>query len=140
LALSDAFCVDRYRHEFAELLAGPVDIVFGNDVEARSMFETEDLDAAITELGRLCEIAVITRGAEGSSIVTNGERVDVPGVPVEKVVDTTGAGDTFAAGFLYGLTHGFAPYEAASLAAACASECIAAVGARPARHLRELLV
>ena len=139
-ALSDAFCVDRYRDEFADLLAGPVDIVFGNDVEALSMFETDDLEAAITELGRLCEVAVITRGPDGSSIVTNGERVDVPGVPVEKVVDTTGAGDVFAAGFLYGLTHEMSPHAAASLAAACASETISQMGARPERDLRDFLV
>jgi adenosine kinase len=139
-ALSDGFCVDRYRDEFAELLAGPVDIVFGNDVEARSMFQTDDLEAAISELGRLCEVAVITRGPEGSSIVTNGERVDVPAVPVEKVIDTTGAGDVFAAGFLYGLTHEYSPYQAASLAAACASETIAQIGARPERDLRDFLI
>ncbi len=138
-ALSDAFCVDRYRDEFAELLNGPVDIVFGNDVEAKSMFETDDLEGAITELGRLCEVVVITRGPEGSSIVTNGERVDVPGVPVEKVVDTTGAGDVFAAGFLYGLTHEMSPYQAASLGAACASETISQMGARPDRDLRDFL-
>ena len=139
-SLSDAFCVDRYRDEFAELLAGPVDIVFGNDSEALSMMLTDDLDAAIDELGRLCEIAVITRGPEGSSIVTNGERVDVPAVPVTKVVDTTGAGDAYAAGFLYGLTHGYSPYQAGSLGAACASETIAHLGARAKRDLRELLV
>lgn len=139
-SLSDAFCVDRYRDEFAELLAGPVDIVFGNDTEALSMLQTEDLDAAITELGRLCEIAVITCGAEGSSIVTNGERIDVPCVPVAKVVDTTGAGDAFAGGFLFGLTHDFSPYQAASLGAACASETISHLGARSDRNLSELLV
>lgn len=139
-SLSDAFCVDRYRDEFAELLAGPVDIVFGNDSEARSMLLTEDLDAAIDELGKLCEVVVITRGAEGSSIVTNGERVDVPAVPVARVVDTTGAGDAFAAGFLYGFTHDYSPYQAASLGAACASETIVHVGARAKRDLRELLV
>ncbi|MEY2399764.1 MAG: hypothetical protein QOJ00_2938 [Actinomycetota bacterium] len=138
-SLSDAFCVDRYRDEFAQLLEGPVDIVFGNDVEARSMFETEDLEGAITELGRLCEVAVITRGPEGCSIVTNGERVDVPAVPVGKVVDTTGAGDAFAAGFLFGLTHDYSAPRAASLAAACASETIAHMGARPDRNLTELL-
>lgn len=139
-SLSDAFCVDRYREEFAELLAGPVDIVFGNDSEARSMLMTEDLDAAINELGKLCEVVVITRGPEGSSIVTNGERVDVPAEPVGRVVDTTGAGDAFAGGFLFGFTHDYSPYQAASLGAACASETIAHLGARAKRDLRELLV
>ena len=139
-SLSDAFCVDRYREEFADLLTGPVDIVFANDTEALSLLQTEDLDAATTELGRLCEIAVITRGAEGSSIVTNGERVDVPCVPVQEVIDTTGAGDAFAGGFLYGFTHDFDPYQSASLGAACASETISQLGARSDRDLRELLV
>jgi adenosine kinase len=139
-SLSDAFCVDRYRDEFHELLNGPVDIVFGNDVEARSMLMTEDLDVAIDELGRMCEIVVVTRGPEGSSIVTNGERIDVPAEPVARVIDTTGAGDAFAAGFLFGYTHDYSPYQAASLGAACASETIGHLGARAKRDLRELLV
>ena len=142
-ALSDAFCVDRYRDEFADLLAGPVDIVFGNDVEALSMFETEDLEAAITELGRLCEVVVITRGPDGSSIVTNGERVDVPAVPVEKVVDTTGAGDVVRGRLpLWATRTRFDPYQAASLAAPRASETISArLGARRrARPARACLV
>lgn len=138
-SLSDAFCVDRYRDEFAHLLAGPVDIVFGNDVEAKSMFETNDLDAAITELGRLCELAVVTRGPLGSAIVANGERIDAPSIAVEKVVDTTGAGDAFAAGFIYGITHDYSEYDAAMLAAACASETIQHMGARAKSDLRRFL-
>ncbi len=139
LALNDPYCVDRHRSEFLDVLDGTVDVVFGNESEACSLFETDDLDDAITRLGAVCPLTAVTRSEKGSSLVVNGERIDVPGVPVAKVVDTTGAGDAFAGGFLYGLTHDLDPDKCAALGSACASETIMHVGARPAGDLRTLL-
>ncbi len=87
----------------------PVDIVFGNEAEACALFEIDEVDDAITRLGEMCSLVVVTRSEKGSTLVVDGKRIDVDGVPVDKVVDTTGAGDAFAGGFLYGLTHGFDP-------------------------------
>jgi sugar/nucleoside kinase (ribokinase family) len=139
LALNDAYLIDRHRDEFFELLGGQVDSVFGNESEACALFEIDEVDDAITRLGELCALTVVTRSEKGSTLVIDGVRIDVEGVPVDRVVDTTGAGDSFAGGFLYGMTHGMAPEGCASLGAACASATIVNIGARPAADLRTLL-
>ncbi|HVV36361.1 MAG TPA: adenosine kinase [Acidimicrobiales bacterium] len=139
LALNDQYCVDRHRAEFLELLAGPVDLVFGNETEVRAVFETDDLEDAGRRLGELCPLVATTRSEKGSVLYVKGERVAVPGVPVDQVVDTTGAGDAYAGGFLYGLTHGYEPEQCAALGSACASETIRHIGARPAADLTTLL-
>lgn len=139
LSLNDPYCVDRHRDEFTALLKNrTIDLVFGNDTEAPAVFETDDIDDAIRRLGEWCPHVVVTRGEKGSSLVIKGERIDVPSVPVD-VIDTTGAGDAFAGGYLYGITHGYEPAAAAALGSACASAVIVSIGARPHVDLRTLL-
>ena len=103
--LSDSFCVERHHAEWLELVDGPIDILFGNDDEIKALYETDDFDAAIATLQGKVEIAAITRGAQGSVIVTPDEIIEVAAEPVDNVVDTTGAGDLYASGFLHGLTN-----------------------------------
>jgi sugar/nucleoside kinase (ribokinase family) len=139
LTLSDTFCVDRHRDEFLELVDGHVDVLFANEFEIMALYKTDDLQAAIEAVRGRCEIAAITRSEKGAIIVTREQTVEVPAHPVEKVVDTTGAGDLFAAGFLYGLTRGMAPSECGRIAAISASEIISHMGARPEAKLSELI-
>ena len=137
--LSDTFCVDRHRDEFTSLIPERVDILFANEEEIKSMFETEDLDEALSKVGGLCPVTVVTLGAEGSVVVSEEGIQRVAASPVDSVVDTTGAGDLFAAGFLYGLTHGMSMVESAELGGKTAAECIQTIGPRPARDLATLL-
>ena len=107
LTLSDTFCVDRYRDEFLGLIRdGVVDIVFANESELHALFQTADFDAALTALRQEKILAAVTRSEKGAVILRAGEIVSVPAAPIEKLVDTTGAGDLFAAGFLAGFTRG----------------------------------
>ena len=106
LSLSDSFCVERHRAAFLELIEHHIDILFGNEAEITSLFETADFNAAVGKLRGMCDLAAITRGAAGSVIVTKDEIVEVPAAPVSRIVDTTGAGDLYASGVLYGLTQG----------------------------------
>ena len=139
LALNDPYCVDRHRAEFLAALEGPIDLVFGNESEACAVFEIDDVDEASRRLGELCPLVATTRSEKGSVLYVEGKRIEVPGVPVDRVVDTTGAGDAYAGGFLYGLTHGLDPAACAALGSACASETIRHIGARPAADLTTLL-
>lgn len=136
--LSDPFCVDRHREEFRHLVENDADIVFANDDEICSLYETSDFDQALTQVRSRCEIAALTRGPEGSVIVGPDEIVRVSAAPVDKVVDTTGAGDQYAAGFLFGLTNGYDLETSGRLASLAASEVIAHLGARPEVSLAEL--
>ncbi|MBX3533987.1 MAG: adenosine kinase [Xanthobacteraceae bacterium] len=139
LTLSDAFCVDRYRKEFLQLIRNKtVDLIFANEAELKSLYETGDFDAAVEALRKDASIAVVTRSEEGAMVVT-GDTIDaVPAFPVERVVDTTGAGDLFAAGFLYGFAKGMPHTNSLKLGALCAAEIISHIGARPERNLRDL--
>jgi sugar/nucleoside kinase (ribokinase family) len=138
LTLSDAFCVERHRAAFLELVAGHVDILFANEAEISALYEVDDFDRAIAKVSSQCSIAALTRSEHGSVVVSNdGTRVEVPAVPVT-VVDTTGAGDLYAAGFLTGLTRGLPLERCAQLASLAASEVISHLGARPERSLSEL--
>lgn len=139
LTLSDVFCVERHRSEFLQLIEHSVDILFANQREILALYQTENLDEAITAVRGHCKIAVITLGAKGAMIVAGQETVQIPVAPVAKVVDTTGAGDAFAAGFLYGITHGKTMAEAGHLGAAAAAEVISHYGPRPQRALKELV-
>jgi sugar/nucleoside kinase (ribokinase family) len=139
LTLSDAFCVDRYRAEFRELVEGSVDILFANESEIESMYQTKDFDTALTAVRGKCPIAVLTRSAKGSVVVTAEETHSVHAAPVKQVVDTTGAGDLFAAGFLYGLTHGKSLADCARIGGIAAAEVISHVGARPDVPLKTLI-
>lgn len=137
--LSDPFCVDRHRAEFLRLIREHVDLLFANEVEIKSLYQTESFDEALARTRADCELAALTRSEKGSVIVTDGEAHAVPAEPVAHVVDTTGAGDLYAAGFLYGLTQGRDLPTCGRLGAICAAEVISHVGARPEVPLAELV-
>jgi sugar/nucleoside kinase (ribokinase family) len=139
LTLSDGFCVDRWREEFRELVEGQVDILFANEAEITSLYEADSFDEALQQVRRHVQFAALTRGARGS-VVVRGEEVHViDAVPPERVLDTTGAGDLYAAGFLRGLTLGLDLANCGRLGSACAATIIAQFGARPERPLTPLL-
>jgi sugar/nucleoside kinase (ribokinase family) len=139
LSLSDAFCVNRHRAEFSRLLDDHVDILFANESEALSLTQTDNFEAAVLSLRGRADIVVVTRGAAGASVISRDELVHVAAEPIEKLVDTTGAGDLFAAGFLFGHTHGRGLGDSARIGALCAAEIIGHYGARPEQSLRALL-
>lgn len=139
LSLSDPFCVDRHRAEFRDLVDGHIDIVFANEDEIKSLYETEHYDDALQAVRGKCEIAALTRSEKGSVIVSGDEVHVIDPDPVENVVDTTGAGDLYAAGFLYGVTHGHDLAVAGRMASISAAEAISHMGARPEVSLKELL-
>jgi adenosine kinase len=137
LTLSDAFCVDRYRGEFLELIRRQtVDIVFANERELHSLYETSDFDSAVKALRAEAKLAVVTRSEKGCVVVSRQAVEAVPAEQVEQVVDVTGAGDLFAAGFLVGLSRGKDHRTSARLGALAAAEVIQHIGARPAVLLK----
>jgi len=138
LTLSDPFCVERHRDEFLALVESGVGVLFANDVELTSLFEVAGLDRALELVAPLCTVAAVTRGPAGSVVVAGHESVSVPAHPVERVVDTTGAGDLYAAGFLFGLARGAPLRRCAQLAGLAAAEVIGHLGARPLVPLRKL--
>jgi sugar/nucleoside kinase (ribokinase family) len=140
LTLSDPFCVEHHREEFLELVSTDLEMVFANEDEVKLLFGTESFDEAVESMAETGVLAVLTRGAQGSVVVTASGAIAVPAAPLERVVDTTGAGDLFAAGFLYGMTNGLSPEESARLGGVCAAEVISHVGARPQADLRTLAV
>jgi sugar/nucleoside kinase (ribokinase family) len=135
--LSDPFLMGRYRQEFLELLPR-LDILFANEDEAKALFAADDFDAVLQATRPLNAIAALTRSEKGCVIAKGAEVHVVDAVPVARVVDTTGAGDQFAAGFLYGLTHGFDLARCGKLGSLAAAEVISHVGARPVVPLKEL--
>jgi sugar/nucleoside kinase (ribokinase family) len=137
LSLSDPFWVDLHGAELAGLL-DDVDVLFGNEAEAIGVSGADDLDSAVGWLAARCEVVAITRGADGSVVAFDRQLAVVPARPVRRVVDTTGAGDLYAAGFLYGLTHGLDPTACARLGGLAAAEVIGHLGARPQASLAEL--
>jgi sugar/nucleoside kinase (ribokinase family) len=139
LTLSDSFCVDRHRDDFMSLVVDEVDLLFGNEAELLALYQTDSFDIAVEALRRHCPLAAITVGAKGSIIVTEHELIDVPAVPVRKVIDTTGAGDLYASGFLHGLTTGRPLPECGQLGSIAAAEVISHVGPRPLIELRSLV-
>jgi sugar/nucleoside kinase (ribokinase family) len=139
LTLSDGFCVDRHRADFVELIEREVDILFANEGEICSLYEVDEFDAALQRVNHHCEIAALTRSAKGSLIVRGEEVHLIDAQPVPNgVVDTTGAGDQYAAGFLYGFTHGHDLGTCGRLGAIAAAEVISHLGARPEVSLAEL--
>jgi sugar/nucleoside kinase (ribokinase family) len=139
LTLSDAFCVDRYRDEFRSLIkGGTVDLLFANEAELKSLYQTADFDSAITALREDTKFAVVTRSEKGAIVATKDKIETIDAFPVDNIVDTTGAGDLFAAGFLYGFARGFPHVTSAKLGALAAAEVISHLGARPERKLADL--
>ena len=138
LSLSDPFCVERHRAAFRDLVDGHVDILFANEIEICSLYQTEDFAAAAAAVRGHVAIAALTRSAAGSLVLTPGEQHLVAAAPVARVVDTTGAGDLYASGFLYGLTRGLALPTCGRIGSLCAAEIISHVGARPERDLAQL--
>lgn len=139
LSLSDGFCVDRHRADFHALLKEGVDILFANEVEATALYEKNSLDDVLPLIAADCPLVVITRGEKGAYILSGGKTIIVHAEPVAKVVDTTGAGDSFAAGFLYGITHGNNLPECGRIASICAAEVISHLGPRPQTNLQKLV-
>ncbi len=138
LSLSDSFCVHRHRHAFHDLVESEVDLLFANEAEILALYEVDTLDEALRHVRGHCEVAAITLGARGSVVLSGDETIEVPVQPVDEVVDTTGAGDLYAAGFLYGYTRGMPLAECGRLGSVAAAEVISHVGARPLVNLRRL--
>ncbi|WP_037313712.1 adenosine kinase [Ruegeria halocynthiae] len=138
IAISDPFCVERHRVDFLLLIENELDFVIGNEAEIKSLFETDDLEEALAKTAAICPLVVCTRSGDGVSVLSDGTRVDVP---VEKVtpVDATGAGDQFAAGFLYGMATGRDHETCARIGNVCAREVISHIGPRPEANMQELL-
>ncbi|MEY4091556.1 MAG: hypothetical protein RLZZ496_738 [Pseudomonadota bacterium] len=139
LTLSDSFCVDRYRDEFRALITdGTIDILLANEHELKSLYTTSDFDSAVDALRNEGPMAVVTRSAAGSVVVDRNGVQAIPAQPIDRLVDTTGAGDLFASGFLLGHARGFDHRDAARLGAIAAAEIIQHIGARPEARLRDL--
>ena len=139
LSLSDPFCVDRYRAEFRALVEHEVDILFANEAEITSLYEVSHFDEAFQHVRGHCEMAALTRSEQGSVVISGEDIHVVDAAPSEHVVDTTGAGDLYAAGFLYGLTHGHDLAQCGRIGALAAAEVIGHFGARPETSLARLV-
>ncbi len=139
LTLSDSFCVDRYRDEFLDLMRkGTVDLIFANEAELHSLYQTSDFDTALKQLNKDTKLGVVTRSEKGCVVASAEGIIAVPAFPIERMVDTTGAGDLFAAGFLFGLVRNAGYEKAGRLGALAAAEVIQHIGARPQVSLKEL--
>ena len=136
--LSDPFCVDRHREEFRSLVADEIDILFGNEAEICSLYEVEDFDAALQCLRHHCRVGALTRSERGSIVIAGDEIHVIDADPVDRLLDTTGAGDQYAAGFLCGLTHGYDLATCGRLGSVAAAEVISHFGPRPAVSLAKL--
>lgn len=137
LSLSDAFCVARHREEFQDLVANHVDILFANESEILSLYERDSFEQAVAHAREHCEVAAITRSEKGSVVVHGADIYEVPAYPVAKLVDTTGAGDLYAAGFLFGFTRHRSLTDCARIGALAAAEVISHYGARPEVRLAD---
>lgn len=137
MTLSDSFCVDRYRAEFLDLMrSGTVDIVFANSHEIKSLYETSSFDEALAQIRRDCKLAAITRSEKGSVIVRGDETVVIEATKIRELVDTTGAGDLYAAGFLHGYTQGRSLKDCGDLGSLAAGLVIQQIGPRPRQNLK----
>lgn len=138
LTLSDSFCVGRYREEFLDLVHNRVDILFANEAEIMSLYQVDTFEEAILQVKTHAEIAVLTRSEKGAVIISADQCLTIPAHPTE-VVDTTGAGDLYAGGFLYGYSKGYDLETCGRIAAICAAEIISHIGARPEADLKALV-
>ncbi len=143
LTLSDPFCVERHRAAFRDLVQHHIDILFANEQEICALYEVGDFDAALQAVRQHCEVAALTRSEHGSVVLAGDEVHVVDAAPLDRLVDTTGAGDLYAAGFLFGYTRGDSLYDCGRIGAIAAAEVISHFGARPevdlARHLEDCM-
>jgi len=139
LTLSDSFCVQRHHADFVALVSDEVDLLFANENELATLYGTHNFSAGVAKLRECCPLAVVTRSKRGSAVVTPDEFIEVPSLPVDPIIDATGAGDMYAAGFLYGITHGKTLEQSAEIATICAAEVIMHMGPRPQVRLASLL-
>lgn len=139
LSLSDPFCVARHRDAFRDLVKNRVDILFANEAEILSLYETQSIDAAVAAVREDCGLAAVTLGDKGSLLVTPDTVVPVAAEPIQRLVDTTGAGDLYAAGVLFGLTHGLGLAESGRIGSIAAAQVIQAYGARTEARLADLV-
>lgn len=141
MTLSDSFCVHRYRAEFLDLMrSGTVDIVFANRQEVLALYETEDFELALASIAKDCKLAAVTMSEDGAMILRGTERIHVPATAIDELVDTTGAGDLFASGFLYGYTQGRSLEDCGKLGCLAAGIVIQQIGPRPAGSLKEAAI
>ncbi len=138
LTLSDLFCVDRHRQSFLHLVRGHIDILFANEAELLALYETDDFDRALAHVRKDCGFAAVTRSEKGSVLISGDETVLVKAEPIDQVVDTTGAGDLYASGVLYGLSRNLSLAECGRLGSIAAAEIISHYGARAQTNLRIL--
>ncbi|MFM7237661.1 MAG: adenosine kinase [Cyanobium sp.] len=139
LSLSDAFCVDRHRQSFQELVDGHVDILFANEMEITSLYKVNSFEEALDQVRGRCRIAALTRSAEGSVVLSGEQRLTIDPFHLGELVDTTGAGDLYAAGFLYGYTRGDDLERCGRLGSLCAGQVVTQLGPRPQISLKELV-
>ena len=139
LSLSDGFCVDRHRDSFLDLVNGHVDVLFANEVEIKSLYQTDDFDAALESVRGSCSVIAITRGSQGSVVLSGDQRWDIGIVGLGDLIDTTGAGDLYAGGFLHGYTQGESLERCGNLGAICAGQIVTQLGARPQVSLQDLV-
>ena len=137
--LSDSFCVERHRDDMLNFVENEADIVFANEAEIMSLYQVRNFDDAVNAVRGKCGVAVLTRSEKGSVIVTGDETIPVKASTIDKVIDTTGAGDQYAAGFLYGYTHGMKLVECGRLGSLAAAEVISHMGPRPALKYADFL-
>lgn len=138
LTLSDGFCVDRHRSSFLEFIKVHTSLLFANESELMALYETDNLEEALRLVGEDVSVAAVTKGKHGSVVVSNKEQINIPAVEVKKVIDTTGAGDQYAAGFLFGYVRGFELKDCAKLGHIAAAEVISHYGPRPEVSYAEL--
>ena len=139
LSLSDGFCVDRHRDSFLELVNGHVDVLFANEAEIKSLYESDNFDTALEKVRGCCEVTAITRSSEGSVVLSGDQRWDIGIFSLGDLVDTTGAGDLYAGGFLHAYTQGESLERCGQLGALCAGQIVTQLGARSQVCLKELM-
>lgn len=140
LTLSDSFCVERHRDDFMALIKNHVDILFANEHELLSLYQTTNLSDGIERVQSDCALTAVTKGEAGSVIVLRDDIIDIKAHPAPRIIDSTGAGDAYAAGFLYGLTHGYSHAQAGNLGSRIAAEIIGQMGPRPQQNFEHFLV
>lgn len=139
LSLSDAFCVDRHRRSFQELVDGHVDLLFANEMEITSLYEANSFEEAVEQVRGRCRVAALTRSEAGSLVLSGEESIPIAPVWLGELVDTTGAGDLYAAGFLYGYTRGESLERCGQLGSLCAGQVVTQLGPRPHASLPQLV-